>query len=66
MDISHQGLAIISGACSVAIDSLDEVWIMGGRTDPNPTQPNDETPTTLVEKMDNVNKSLTPSKGNAF
>ena len=30
----NQGLAIIrSGACSVAIDSLDEVWIMGGRTD---------------------------------
>ena len=58
----NQGLAIIrSGACSVAIDSLDEVWIMGGRTDPNPTQPNDETPTNLVEKMDNVNKSWTPS-----
>ena len=58
----NQGLAIIrSGACSVAIDSLDEVWIMGGRTDPNPTQPNDETPSNFVEKMDNANKSWTPS-----
>ena len=50
-----------TGVCSVAIDSLDEVWLMGGRTDPNPTQSNDETPTSFIEKMDNVNKTWTPS-----
>ena len=60
--IPNQGLAMIrTGACSVAIDSLEEVWLMGGRTDPNPTQSNDETPTSFIEKMDNVNKSWAPS-----
>ena len=60
--VPSQGLAMIrTGACSVAIDSLEEVWLMGGRTDPNPTQSNDETPTSFIEKMDNVNKSWTPS-----
>ena len=60
--VPNQGLAMIrSGVCSVAIDSIDEVWLMGGRTDPNPTQSNDESPTSFIEKMDNVNKSWTPS-----
>ena len=60
--IPSQGLAMTrTGVCSVAIDSLDEVWLMGGRTDPNPTQSNDEIPTSFIEKMDNVNKTWTPS-----
>ena len=60
--VPNQGLAMIrTGVCSVAIESLEEVWLMGGRTDPNPTQSNDETPTSFIEKMDNVNKSWTPS-----
>ena len=63
--VPNQGLAMIrTGACSVAIDSLDEVWLMGGRNDPNPTQPNDETPTSLIEKMNNANKTWMPSEVN--
>ena len=31
-----------TGACSVSIDSRDEVWLMGGRHDPDPQQNNDE------------------------
>ena len=61
----NQGLsAIRTGACSVAVDSLQEVWLIGGRTDPNPTQSNDESPTSLIEKMDNHNKTWLPSDVN--
>ena len=64
-NVPNQGLAMIrTGACSVAIDSLDEVWLMGGRNDPNPTQANDETPTSLIEKMNNANKTWRPSEVN--
>ena len=31
-----------TGACSVSIDSRDEVWLMGGRHDPDPQQNKDE------------------------
>ena len=37
-----------TGACSVSIESLDQVWIMGGWNDPDPQQQNDEGPTDLV------------------
>lgn len=50
-----------TGACSVAIDSLDEVWLMGGRIDPNPSQNNDETPTEIIEKLSNHNKTWQPA-----
>ena len=46
-----------TAACSVAIDSLNEVWVMGGREDPNPTQPNDESATNFIEVFDNTNKT---------
>jgi len=46
-----------TGACSVAIESMDEVWLMGGRIDPDPTQNNDETPTEIIEKLNNYNKT---------
>ena len=63
--VPNQGLAMIrTGACSVAIDSLDEVWLMGGRNDPNPTQSNDETPTSLIEILNNANKTWIPSAVN--
>ncbi len=62
---SNQGLVgIKSGACSVAIESLDEVWLMGGRTDPNPTQSGDEIPSDMVETMDNKNKTWLPANTN--
>ncbi len=52
----NQGLAAIrSGACSVAIESFDEVWMMGGRMDPNPTQSGDELPTNMIEVLSNSN-----------
>ena len=50
-----------TGACSVSIDSLDEVWLMGGWTDPDPQAQNDEGPTDLIEIMRNNNKSWEPS-----
>lgn len=55
-------ISIRTGTCSVAIPSLDEIWVMGGRTDPNPTQSNDEVPTDLVERMDMTNKSWSPAE----
>jgi len=55
-------ISIRTGTCSATIPTLDEVWIMGGRTDPNPTQSNDEMPTDLVERMSMVNKTWTPAE----
>ena len=49
-----------TGACSVAVDSLNEVWLMGGRIDPNPSQSNDEEPSGLVEIFNNSNKVWMP------
>ena len=49
-----------TGACSVAVDSLNEVWLMGGRIDPNPSQTNDEVPSSLVEIFNNSNKVWMP------
>ncbi len=54
---SNTQLITRTGACSVAIDSLDEVWIIGGREDPNPSQNNDEIATSHVEILDNENKT---------
>jgi hypothetical protein len=61
----NQGLAAIrSGACSVAIESFDEVWMMGGRMDPNPTQNGDELPTNMIEVLTNSNKTWLPAQLN--
>jgi len=49
-----------SGACSVAVDSTDEVWLMGGRFDPDPSQTGDEEPTNMIERLDNGNKTWAP------
>ena len=53
-----------TGACSVSIDSRDEVWLMGGRHDPDPQQNNDEEATDLIEIMMNSNKTWQPSQYN--
>jgi len=50
-----------TGACTAVVDSLDEVWLMGGRFDPDPAQNNDETPTDVVEILRNGNKTWEPS-----
>ena len=50
-----------TGACTAVLDSLDEVWLMGGRFDPDPAQNNDETPTDVVEILNNGNKTWEPS-----
>ena len=61
----NQGLmSIRSGACSVSIESINEVWLMGGRMDPNPTQSGDETPSSLVEILNNQNKTWMPAQTN--
>lgn len=60
--LPNQGLASIrTGACSVAIESLDEVWLMGGRADPNPQQNGDELPSNMIERLSNSNKTWMPS-----
>ena len=55
-------MASRTGACSVAIDSLDEVWLMGGYMDPNPSQNGDEMAVGLIEVYDNVNNTWMPSQ----
>ena len=54
---SNSPIITRTGACSVAVDARDEVWVMGGREDPNPTQNNDEIATNLIEVFDNLNKT---------
>lgn len=44
-----------TGATSVAIPELGEVWVIGGREDPNPSQSNDEMATNMVEVYDFAN-----------
>lgn len=44
-----------TGAASIAIPELGEVWIIGGREDPNPSQSNDEMATNMVEVYDFAN-----------
>ena len=59
---ASQGLAHIrTGTCMVSLESLDEVWLMGGRTDPNPMQNGDEFPSKMIETLTNSNKSWLPS-----
>jgi len=53
-----------TGACSVSIESRDEVWLLGGRHDPDPQQNNDEEATDVIEIMMNSNKSWRPSQYN--
>jgi hypothetical protein len=60
-----QGLVgVKSGACSVAIEASNEVWLMGGRADPNPTQSGDELPSDMIEVFDNQNKTWLPAETN--
>ena len=60
--LPNQGLVSLrTGACSVAIDSLDEVWLMGGRIDPNPSQSGDELPSDMIDIMNNANKTWQPA-----
>ena len=53
-----------TGACSASIESLGQVWVMGGWTDPDPQQQNDEGPTDFIEIMKNDNKTWEPSEFN--
>ena len=46
-----------TGACTAVVDSLEELWLMGGRFDPNPAQNNDEAPTDEVEILSDSNKT---------
>ena len=50
-----------TGACSVAVEDRGEIWLIGGRSDPNPLQSNDETPTSMVEVLNVENKTWQPS-----
>ena len=47
-----------TGACSAYLPSTNEVYLIGGRVDVDPSQTGDEASTTLVEVFDMVNKSL--------
>ena len=57
-------ISIRTGACSVAIEQLGEVWMMGGRTDPNPTQSGDEIASNQIETMEIENKTWWPAQVN--
>jgi len=52
-----------TGATSVAIPELGEVWIIGGREDPNPSQNNDEMATNMVDVYDFANDAWGGSGG---
>ena len=50
-----------TGACSAYLPSTNEVYLIGGRVDVDPSQTGDEASTTLVEVFDMVNKTWSPS-----
>lgn len=52
---------VLTGSCSVYLQSTDEVYLLGGRIDPNPTQTGDETPTNTVDIFDLSTNSWTPA-----
>ena len=41
-----------TGACTAYLEQTNEIWLMGGRIDPNPMNSNDEGPTNAVEIFD--------------
>lgn len=53
-----------TGGCAAYLPSLDQVFYTGGRADPNPIQPDDESPTSAVDVFYNSNKSWHPSTSN--
>ncbi|MDA0926415.1 MAG: hypothetical protein O3C36_07220, partial [archaeon] len=50
-----------TGACSAYLPITNEVFLIGGRMDANPTQTGDESPTKMVEIFDVANKSWSPA-----
>ncbi len=50
-----------TGACSAYLPNTNEVYLIGGRMDANPTQTGDESPTKMVEIFDVANKSWSPA-----
>ena len=58
------GLGLTSlrtGACSAYLPSTNEVFLIGGRSDVDPSQTGDESNTNLVEIFDVANKTWAPS-----
>jgi len=58
------GLGLTSlrtGACSAYIPSTNEVFLVGGRVDVDPSQTGDETSTKMVEVYDVANRTWEPS-----
>ena len=54
-------MAMRTGACSAYLPSTNEVYLIGGRVDVDPSQTGDEGSTKSVEIFDMVNKSWVPS-----
>lgn len=52
---------VVTGSCSVYLPSTDEVHLMGGRIDPNPTQTGDETISNIVDVFDMSTMSWSPA-----
>jgi len=50
-----------TGACSAYLPATDEVFLIGGRIDGDPTQTGDESPTKTVEIFDVGNQEWTPA-----
>tara|TARA_B110000444_G_scaffold258756_1_gene300537 strand:- start:5504 stop:10198 length:4695 start_codon:yes stop_codon:yes gene_type:complete len=55
-----------TGGCAAYLPSLDQVLYIGGRVDPSPLQPDDESPTSAVDVFYNSNKSWLPSTSNLY
>ena len=59
---SGMGLTSLrTGACSAYLPSTNEVFLVGGRSDVDPSQTGDESNTNLVEIFDVANKTWRPS-----
>ena len=61
--ITNTGLTVDrTGACAVHLESSNEVMLMGGMIDINPTQSGDESPSSSIEIYDVVNSSWQESQ----
>ena len=54
-------MSMRTGACSAYLPSTNEVFLIGGRIDIDPTQTGDEANTKSVEILDMVNKTWSPA-----
>lgn len=52
---------VVTGSCSVYLPANEEVYLIGGRIDPNPTQTGDETVSNIVDVFDMSTMGWSPA-----